>query len=80
MRAVLIFPLLFLFEISFSQTGIYSSDGILTVEMPTSIDILNGYPDANDLDSNAISEYNKGTEIVLVCINLKKRSTINSWK
>ena len=72
MRAVLIFPLLCLFEISFSQTGIYSSDGILTVEIPTSIDILNGYPDANDLDSNAISEYNKGTEIVFGLYKFKK--------
>jgi len=60
----ILFTLLFLFKISFSQTGIYSSDGILTVEIPTSVDILNGYPNASDLDSNAISEYNKGTEIV----------------
>lgn len=72
MKAVLIFPLLFLFEISFSQTGIYSSDGVLTVEIPTSVDILNGYPDANDIDSNAISEYNKGTEIVFGLYKFKK--------
>jgi lipopolysaccharide biosynthesis regulator YciM len=64
MKTSLFFSLLFLFKISFSQTGIYSSDGILTVETPTSVDVLLGYPNANDLDSNAISEYNKGTEII----------------
>ncbi len=72
LSAILIFPLLFLFELSFSQTGIYSSDGILTVETPTSVDILNGYPSASELDSNAISEYNKGTEIVYGLNKFKK--------
>jgi len=55
-----------------SQTGIYNSDGILTVEIPTSIDVLYGYPSADDLDQQAISEYNKGTEIVFGLNKFKK--------
>ena len=51
--------------VSFGQTAIYSSDGILTLEIPTKIDVINGYPTADKLNSQAITYYNKGTEILM---------------
>ena len=47
--------LLIVISNSYSQTGIYLSDGILSIEMPTNIDILNGYPSADDLNSDGIT-------------------------
>ena len=44
----------------------------MTVDIPTSIDVLLGYPSADDLDPQAISEYNKGTEIVFGLNKFKK--------
>lgn len=67
-----IFLLLLIPFFCLSQTGIYSTDGVLTVKIPTSVDILLGYPLADDLDSKAISQYNKGTEIMYNLNNLKK--------
>lgn len=55
-----------------SQTGIYSSDGVLTVETPISLDVLSGYPSADELESKAIFEYNRGTEIVFGLNKFKK--------
>jgi tetratricopeptide (TPR) repeat protein len=47
-----------------SQTGIYSTNGVLTVEIPASVDVVTGYPSADELDPQAVSEYNKGSEIL----------------
>ena len=49
---------------SFGQTGIYSSDGVLSVEIPVVTDVLLGYPTADELDSRALDYYNKGTELI----------------
>jgi tetratricopeptide (TPR) repeat protein len=50
--------------VSFGQTAIYSSNGVLTIETPVVKDVLLGYPTADVLDSRAIDNYNKGTEIL----------------
>jgi tetratricopeptide (TPR) repeat protein len=42
---------------SFGQTGIYSSNGVLTIETPVVTDVLLGYPTGDVLDSRAIEEY-----------------------
>ena len=55
-----------------SQTGIYSTNGVLTVEIPTSVDVMTGYPSADELDSQAITEYNKGSEILYSLNQLKE--------
>jgi len=47
------------------QTATYFNDGMLTIEIPTKIDIINGYPNADDINSEAIGYYNKGTEILM---------------
>ena len=52
-----------------TYTGISSSDGIITLEIPNSMDALNGYPNPNSLDSNAITYYNKGVEIIFDDVN-----------
>ena len=57
--------LLLINSVLFSQTAIYSSDEILTLEIPTKIDVINGYPAADKLNSQAITYYNKGTEILM---------------
>ena len=49
--------------VSFGQTAIYSSDGILTLEIPTKIDVINGYPTADKLNSQAITYYNMFWEL-----------------
>ena len=59
--------LIYLLFVSFSsiaQTAIYHSDGVLTVKVPTTIDVLLGYPTADELESDAIDNFNKGTEIL----------------
>ena len=55
-----------------SQTGIYSTNGVLTVEIPTSVDVMTGYPSADELDSQAITEYNKGSEILYSLNQIKE--------
>ena len=60
----LILLLLFIPFLSYGQTGIYHSDGVLTVKVPTTIDVLLGYPTADELESDAVDNYNKGTEIL----------------
>ena len=69
-KQILVFFLLIFID-SYGQTGIYHSNGTLTVEIPTSFDVLYGYPNANQIDSKAIDEYNKGTTII---INLNKQT------
>ena len=49
---------------AYSQTGINSSDGVLTVEVPTHIDVLEGYPSGDELNPEAIEYYRKGTESI----------------
>ena len=51
--------------LSFGQTEIYSSDGVSTILIPTKIDVLNGYPTINEINSKAIEPYNKGTEKII---------------
>ena len=63
-KQILVFFLFFLIN-SYGQTGIYHSNGTLTIEIPTSFDVLYGYPSANQIDSKAIDEYNKGTTILI---------------
>lgn len=63
-KQILVFFLFFLID-SYGQNGIYHSNGILTVEIPTSFDVLYGYPNANQINSKAIDEYNKGTTILI---------------
>tara|TARA_Y100001954_G_scaffold224307_1_gene263564 strand:+ start:337 stop:1143 length:807 start_codon:yes stop_codon:yes gene_type:complete len=55
--------LLFIPLVSFGQTAIYYSDDVLSIEIPTNIDVLLGYPTANELESEAIDSYNQGTEL-----------------
>ena len=56
--------LLFIPLVSFGQEGLYySDDGVLSIEMPSDIDILNGYPTADELNSDALDDYNKATEL-----------------
>ena len=55
--------LLLINSVLFSQTAIYSSDGILTLEIPTKIDVINGYPTADKLNSQAITYYNMFWEL-----------------
>ena len=57
---LLIIPL-----INFGQTEIYYSDDIRTIVIPTKIDVLLGYPTADEINSKAIGPYNKGTEILI---------------
>ena len=52
-----------------TYTGISSSDGVFSLEIPESMDALNGYPSANSLDSNAITYYNKGVKIIFDDVN-----------
>jgi|TARA_B110000259_G_scaffold137752_1_gene155116 tetratricopeptide (TPR) repeat protein len=50
---------------SFTQTAIYNpDDDVLTIEIPTDLDELRGYPSPNELDSEAIIWYNLATEII----------------
>lgn len=63
MRKLLLL-LLFIPLVFFSQTAIYSSDGVLSVEIPEFVDALSGYPTADELDSRAIDNYNKGSELL----------------
>ena len=60
----LLLVLLFVYMTSFGQTGFYSYE-VLNIEIPTKIDVINGYPNADDLNSEAIGYYNKGTEILM---------------
>ena len=62
-KTILILLLLVSFK-AHLQTGIHSSDGVLTVTIPTNIDVLEGYPSANELNSDAIKYYNKGIESI----------------
>ena len=62
-KTILILLLLLSFK-AHLQTGIHSSDGVLTVAIPTNIDVLEGYPSANELNSDAIKYYNKGIESI----------------
>jgi tetratricopeptide (TPR) repeat protein len=63
--------LLFIPLVSFGQEGLYySDDGVLSIEMPSDIDILNGYPTADELNSDALDDYNKATELFYKLGNL----------
>ena len=67
----LIILLLFIPLASFSQEGLYYYDKVLSIEVPTNIDVLNGYPTADELNSDAIDNYNKATELFYKLSNLK---------
>lgn len=63
MKKLLFLVVLLISFFSFGQTGFYSSDGVLSVETPQSIDVLLGYPPVDVLDSRAVNNYNKGTKM-----------------
>ena len=67
----LILLVLFIPLAGFGQKGLYYDDKVLTIEIPTNIDVLNGYPTADELNSNAIDNYNKATELFYKLPNLK---------
>ena len=63
---------------SFAQTGVISTefasinpatynpdDDVLSIEIPTNLDELRGYPSANELDSEAIIWYNLATNLII---------------
>lgn len=50
---------------SFTQTAIYNpDDDVLSIEIPTDLDELRGYPSINELDSEAIIWYNLATDLI----------------
>jgi len=56
--------LLFCFS-SFGQKGIYiPEDDVLSIEVPTKMDNLYGYPSYDELDSEAVAYYNLATPII----------------
>jgi len=62
--------LLFIPLVSFGQEGLFYSEKVLSIEVPTNIDVLNGYPTADELNSDAIDNYNKATELFYKLGNL----------
>ena len=67
----LLILLILSWSVCFGQKGLYYDDNILSVEIPTNIDVLNGYPSADELNSDAIDNYNKATELIYKLPNLK---------
>tara|TARA_B110000114_G_C15012630_1_gene365448 strand:- start:155 stop:934 length:780 start_codon:yes stop_codon:yes gene_type:complete len=81
MKNILFTIALLVSSVSFGQTAIYSSNGVLTIETPEFQDVLLGYPTVDMLNSKAIDNYNKGTEILYslnkASTNIKRINLIN---
>ena len=65
MKKILFTLLLLISFSSFGQTGIYiPGDDVLSIEVPTKIDKLYGYPSFDELDSEAVAYYNLATSLI----------------